>query len=130
MPRTDAVFAGSIPQLYDRYLGPTLFAPYAADLAARLTGLRSGRLLEVAAGTGILTAALAALPGVEITATDLNQPMLDHAAAKPGWPRCASIRPMRWPCPLPTRASTRCYASSASCSSPIVPPPSARRAAS
>jgi SAM-dependent methyltransferase len=89
MPRTDAVFAGSIPQLYDRHLGPTLFAPYAADLAARLTGLGSGRVLETAAGTGILTAALAAaLPaGIEITATDLNQPMLDHAAARPGLDR-------------------------------------------
>ena len=38
MARNDAVFAGSIPQLYDRHLGPTLFAPYAADLAARLAG--------------------------------------------------------------------------------------------
>jgi SAM-dependent methyltransferase len=85
MPRTDAMFAGAIPRLYDQYLGPTLFAPYAADLAGRLAGLRQGRLLEVAAGTGILTAALAAaLPGVDIIATDLNQPMLDHAAAKPG----------------------------------------------
>ena len=86
----DAVFAGSIPQLYDRHLGPTLFAPYAADLAARLAGFGAGRLLETAAGTGIVTAALAAaLPGAAIVATDLNQPMLDHAAAKPGLGRVA-----------------------------------------
>jgi SAM-dependent methyltransferase len=92
MSRTDTVFAGSIPQLYDRHLGPTLFTPYAADLAARLAGLRSGRLLEIAAGTGIVTAALAAaLPGVEIIATDLNPPMLDHAAAKP-WPGRVEFR--------------------------------------
>ena len=25
----DTVFAGSIPALYDRYLGPLIFAPYA-----------------------------------------------------------------------------------------------------
>lgn len=85
MARSDAVFTGSIPQLYDRHLGPTLFAPYAADLAERLTGFGRGRLLETAAGTGIVTAALAArLPEAGILATDLNQPMLDHAAAKPG----------------------------------------------
>lgn len=88
MTKNDSVFAGSIPQLYDQYLGPTLFAPYAADLAARLTDLSRGRLLEIAAGTGIATAALAAnLPGTEIVATDLNQPMLDMAAAKPGLSR-------------------------------------------
>jgi ubiquinone/menaquinone biosynthesis C-methylase UbiE len=85
MTKADAIFTGSIPELYDRLLGPTLFAPYAADLVGRLAGMQSGRLLEIAAGTGIVTAALAAgLPGVEITATDLNQPMLDHAARKPG----------------------------------------------
>lgn len=85
MGQDDAAFAGSIPQLYDRHLGPTLFAPFAADLVARLAGFGNGRLLETAAGTGIVTAALAAsLPGASIVATDLNQPMLDHAAAKPG----------------------------------------------
>jgi SAM-dependent methyltransferase len=85
MGQNDTAFAGAIPQLYDRCLGPTLFAPYAADLAARLADLGRGRLLETAAGTGIVTAALAArLPDVEIVATDLNQPMLDHAATKPG----------------------------------------------
>jgi SAM-dependent methyltransferase len=85
MTQNDTAFAGAIPQLYDRGLGPTLFAPYAADLAARLGDLGRGRLLETAAGTGIVTAALAAhLPHVDIVATDLNQPMLDHAATKPG----------------------------------------------
>ena len=85
MPQNDAGFTGSIPQLYDDNLGHTMFAPYAADLAARLASLQVGRLLETAAGTGIVTAALAArLPAVEIVATDLNQPMLDHAATKPG----------------------------------------------
>ena len=86
MPQTDAVFSGSIPAFYDRYLGPLLFEPYADDLARRLTDLTSGRVLETAAGTGIVTRMLVrALPGtVAIVATDLNQPMLDFAAAQPG----------------------------------------------
>jgi ubiquinone/menaquinone biosynthesis C-methylase UbiE len=81
MTATDFVFAGSIPALYERHLGPLLFAPYAADLAARAAALAPKRILETAAGTGIVTAALAAaLPAAEITATDLNQAMLDVAA--------------------------------------------------
>ena len=86
MAQSDTVFAGSIPALYDRYLGPLIFEPYAADLAARVAAGPAERVLEIAAGTGVLTRALAGvLPGAaEIVATDLNQPMLDFAAAKPG----------------------------------------------
>jgi ubiquinone/menaquinone biosynthesis C-methylase UbiE len=86
MQSSDTAFQGQIPQLYDRLMGPMLFQPYAADLARRLAGLGAGHVLETAAGTGIVTRALAAsLPeAVAITATDLNQPMLDHAAAQPG----------------------------------------------
>ncbi|HJQ59516.1 MAG TPA: methyltransferase domain-containing protein [Vineibacter sp.] len=89
MQSSDTAFQGQIPQLYDRLMGPMLFKPYAADLAQRLAGLSTGHVLETAAGTGIVTRALAAtLPEtVAITATDLNQPMLDHAAAQPGAPR-------------------------------------------
>lgn len=89
MAQADTAFTGSIPRIYDRFMGATLFAPYATDLAERLRGFERGRLLEVAAGTGIATAALAtSLPeAVEILATDLNQPMLDHAASKPGMDR-------------------------------------------
>jgi ubiquinone/menaquinone biosynthesis C-methylase UbiE len=72
-------------------LGPLLFAPYAADIARRLTRLTSGHVLETAAGTGILTRTLArALPEtVAIAATDLNQPMIDFAAAQIGATRVA-----------------------------------------
>ena len=86
MSRTDTVFTGRIPELYDQLMGPMLFQPYAADMARRLAGLAAGNVLETAAGTGIVTRALAAaLPeAVAITATDLNQPMLDHAAVQPG----------------------------------------------
>jgi ubiquinone/menaquinone biosynthesis C-methylase UbiE len=64
-------------------MGPLFFQPYASDLASRLAGFSSGNLLELAAGTGILSNTLArSLPlAVSILATDLNQPMLDHAAS-------------------------------------------------
>ena len=81
--QNDTVFAGSIPELYDRYLGPLIFAPYAADLAARLSDfMGAAHVLETAAGTGIVTRALdKAMPAsVSIVATDLNQAMLDHGA--------------------------------------------------
>ena len=86
MSESDRVFAGSIPALYDRYLGPLIFAEYAADLAKRAAALQPARVLEIAAGTGIVTRAMVrAVPaGVEIIATDLNQAMLDFAAAQPG----------------------------------------------
>ena len=82
-PNTDKVFAGSIPKLYETYLVPLIFEPYAADIAKRLKAKPVSRLLEIAAGTGVVTRALAAgLPeGAEIVATDLNQAMLDQAAA-------------------------------------------------
>jgi len=79
----DKVFAGSIPKLYDSYLVPLIFEPFAIDMADRLRDRPLSRVLEVAAGTGVVTRAMAAaLPdGVAIVATDLNQPMLDQAAA-------------------------------------------------
>jgi SAM-dependent methyltransferase len=79
----DKVFAGSIPAIYDRYFVPLIFAPYAADLARRLSARPPARLLEIAAGTGVVTRAMAAaLPGsTTIIATDLNQAMLDQAMA-------------------------------------------------
>ena len=90
MQATDTVFAGSIPELYDRCLGPFLFEPYANDLAARAAALGPRRILETAAGTGIVTAALAAaLPEAEIVATDLNADMLRVAEAKLGSRRVA-----------------------------------------
>jgi hypothetical protein len=46
MARTDAVFSGSIPAFYDKYLGPLLFDPYAADLAARVANITEGSVLE------------------------------------------------------------------------------------
>ena len=75
---SDARFVGSIPEYYHRYLGPLLFVRPAEDLAARLRVPADGSVLEVAAGTGILTEALIArLPTtVSLVITDLNEPML------------------------------------------------------
>ncbi len=79
-------FSGSIPEKYERHLGPLFFVPYAADLARRIRLPEGGRLLELACGTGIATAALrAALPASpEIVATDLNDAMLDFARRERG----------------------------------------------
>jgi len=77
----DKVFAGSIPDIYDQFLVPLIFEPYAADLARRLAAFSPKHVLETAAGTGVLTRAIAKqLPEADIVATDLNQPMLDRAA--------------------------------------------------
>jgi ubiquinone/menaquinone biosynthesis C-methylase UbiE len=84
MLESDKVFAGSVPENYDRYMVPLIFAPYAADLAQRAASLSPGAVLEIAAGTGVVTRALA--PKLAASAsyivTDLNQPMLDYAASR------------------------------------------------
>lgn len=40
-PESDKVFSGSIPKLYETYLVPMIFEPYAADLAHRLASRSS-----------------------------------------------------------------------------------------
>jgi len=82
---SDNLFAGSIPEIYDRFLVPLIFEAYARDLANRLAKLEPRNILEVAAGTGVVTRAIASvLPNTRIVATDLNQPMLDRAASRQG----------------------------------------------
>jgi ubiquinone/menaquinone biosynthesis C-methylase UbiE len=82
MVAIDKLFAGSIPEIYDRFLVPLIFEPYAADLATRIAALAPLDVLETAAGTGVLTRALASrlAASTRIVATDLNQPMLDQAS--------------------------------------------------
>jgi len=80
---TDTVFAGSIPAIYDRYMVPLIFAPYAEEVARRVRGLPAGHVLETAAGTGVVTEAVHhALPDADLIATDLNAPMLEVAAQR------------------------------------------------
>jgi len=84
MFETDKVFAGSIPENYDRYMVPLIFEPYAADLARRAASFSPGAVLETAAGTGVVARALAPKlsPRASYVVTDLNQPMLDYAASR------------------------------------------------
>ena len=86
MSEANARFLGTIPELYDRHLGPVIFEPYALDLSRRVAAAAPASVLEVACGTGILTQQLRAHlpPTAQLVATDLNQPMIDYARAKPG----------------------------------------------
>jgi SAM-dependent methyltransferase len=76
-----SAFSGSVPEFYDRYMGPWLFEPYAADLVARLPERDELEVLEVACGTGIVTRRLREeLPASAIlVSTDLNEPMVEYA---------------------------------------------------
>jgi ubiquinone/menaquinone biosynthesis C-methylase UbiE len=79
MAETD-VFKHSTPSLYDRYMGPLLFEPYAKHVAERVALLRPERILETAAGTGIATRALSeSVPGATIVATDINPAVVEFA---------------------------------------------------
>jgi SAM-dependent methyltransferase len=90
--RTDADFNGSIPEMYERLIVPLIFEPYALDMARRVAALQPRRVLETAAGTGVVTRAMtrALPPDTELVATDLNAPMLQHAAA------VGTARPVQW----------------------------------
>jgi ubiquinone/menaquinone biosynthesis C-methylase UbiE len=85
MTETRSPFEHSTPELYDRYMGPLLFEPYAKVVAERAARLQPDRILETAAGTGIVTRALhLAVPQAQIVATDLNPVMLKVAAQRAG----------------------------------------------
>ena len=88
----DKIFAGSIPRLYEDYFVPLIFAPYAIDLAGRVALRKPTRVLELAAGTGVVTRRLATqLPAAsEIVATDLNPAMIETAQ------KVGTSRPVRW----------------------------------
>ena len=77
-------YIGSTPQHYDEFLGPLIFVDYAADIVQRVAASNPARVLETAAGTGIVTRKLRdALPArAHLTATDLNPPMLEVARTK------------------------------------------------
>jgi ubiquinone/menaquinone biosynthesis C-methylase UbiE len=90
---TDKVFSGSISKVYETYLVPLIFEPYATDTVKRLDDSRSpSAILEIAAGTGVVTRALASALSehTAIIATDLNQAMLDQASM------VGTCRPVEW----------------------------------
>lgn len=88
----DRSFAGSIPQLYEEYLVPLLFEPYAADLVPRVALRRPSQVLEIAAGTGVVTRHMARTlsSAASIVATDLNPAMLEQAM------KARTSRPVQW----------------------------------
>ena len=91
MSSKDAAFTGSVPKIYEKYLVPLIFEEYAADMVRRLRARPPARLLELAAGTGVVTRALAAgLPSTGIVATDLNPAMIEEAKA------VGTKRPVEW----------------------------------
>jgi SAM-dependent methyltransferase len=79
-----ANFVGNIPEIYERDLGPVLFADFADEMASRAAAGMPARVLETCAGTGIVTRRLRnLLPAASrIIATDLNPPMLEVARRK------------------------------------------------
>src|SRR5262249_30258000 len=86
MSVADKSFTGSIPEIYDNYLVPLIFAGFADDLASRVAGFSPASILETAAGTGVVARAMS--PKIRQDAryfvTDLNQPMLDRAIVRQG----------------------------------------------
>jgi Methyltransferase domain len=94
MAESDKLFAGSIPENYDRFLVPLIFDSFGQDMARRAAALSPNHVLEIAAGTGVVTRALAPRlsPDASYIVTDLNQPMLDYAAARQSHDRRISWR--------------------------------------
>src|SRR4051794_8305132 len=88
----DTAFTGSVAQFYERYMVPLIFEPYAIDMAQRVARAAPGRVLELAAGTGVVTRQLAVMldPSADIVATDLNPAMIEEAA------RIGTARPVQW----------------------------------
>jgi SAM-dependent methyltransferase len=88
----DDILPSSVFDTYDELLVPLVFQAYADDLVRRITDVHAGSILEVAAGTGAVTRAMArSLPGdVSITATDLVPGMIDRAR------RVGTARPVTW----------------------------------
>jgi SAM-dependent methyltransferase len=79
MEDADRVWVDTMPEAYDRWLAPVVFRPFAIELARRVASYAPKRVLELAAGTGVLTRELrAAIPAAQIVATDLNAAMVEY----------------------------------------------------
>ena len=100
-------FTGSVPASYDRLMVPLLFRPYAEELArrARTFQAASASWKPRPAPARSPRRCITAMPGAEIVATDLNQPMLDIAAGRVDIGQGQlTLPPTRWSCRLPTRS--------------------------
>ena len=73
--------AGSAPEIYERYLVPAIFAPWASLLIEQAALNPGDRVLDVACGTGVVARLAAQQVGGkgEVIGLDLNRGMLDVA---------------------------------------------------
>lgn len=84
MPTNSSGFVGEIPSHYDAGLGPNIFSDY-GDRIAKLSAAEAvEKVIELAAGTGIVSRKLRDVlpPEAHLLVTDLNPPMLDVAKTK------------------------------------------------
>ncbi len=74
-------FVGSVPENYERYLVPSIFAAWADDLVEEAALQPGERVLDIACGTGIVarTAARRLGSGGSVVGLDLSAPMLAAA---------------------------------------------------
>jgi SAM-dependent methyltransferase len=91
-PWFDRAFSAAVSEVYDEVLVPMIFNECAKETSRMCGHVQSGSVLEIAAGTGVVTRAMAAsLPrDVSLTATDLNQTMIDRAML------VGTARPVEW----------------------------------
>ncbi len=98
----DRVWVDTMPAAYDRWLVPAVFRPFALDLARRAAVHAPARVLELAAGTGVLTRELV---GIGASVTKRSFPMnalpsadAGRAADRVRGGRCRQRRPPRASC--------------------------------
>jgi len=93
MVHVPADFSGSIPEYYDRIMGPAHFDPFGAELAGRLPAKPPGDVLELACGTGCVTRHLRERlsADLKVVASDISRGMLDYARGK-----LAEARGIEW----------------------------------
>ena len=133
MVATDKVFAGSIPEIYDRFLVPLIFQSYALDLAGRIAGTAPRHVLETAAGTGVLTRAMASgflRKCASSQPISTNQCSIARRRSSPLIVACHGNRRMRWRCRSRIERLTSSRASSVRCSFPTRSRVTRRRTAS
>ncbi len=84
MNTSASAFVGEIPEHYDKGLGPNIFVDYAGRLVDECCAEAVANVIELAAGTGIVSGKLRdRLPkDASLLVTDLNGPMLEVAKKK------------------------------------------------
>lgn len=75
---TDKALSGSIPGLFERHFVPLIFEPHAREAAVQIREIAPKSVLEIAAGTGVVTRRRAAeLPATtRLVVSDLHESMI------------------------------------------------------